>query len=68
MQLVKTLEEDLDRDEKTAGADIEAAWDAEIKSRVDDIKSGKVKLLSQKEFDSAFTEARRRMTARKKQA
>ena len=68
VQLVKTLEEDLDRDEKTAGADIEAAWDAEIKSRVDDIKSGNVKLLSQKEFDSAFTEARRRMAARRKQA
>lgn len=68
VQLVKALEDDLDRDEKTAGPEIEAAWDAEIQSRVDEVKSGKVKLLSQKEFDSAFSEARRRVAARRKRA
>lgn len=68
VQLVKALEDDLDRDERSAGADIEAAWDAEIKTRVTGIKSGKVKLLSQREFDSAFTEARRRVAARRKRA
>jgi len=68
VRLVKALEGDLDRDEKTARADIQAAWDAEIKTRVDDIKSGRIKLLSQKEFDSAFTEARRRIAARRTRA
>ncbi|MES2709341.1 MAG: addiction module protein [Verrucomicrobiota bacterium] len=36
----------------------EAAWDAEIEKRVDDIKSGKIPLLTSEEFFSVFDEAR----------
>lgn len=64
--LVRVLELDLD---STAPADqniaeIEADWDVQIKNRVDEIESRKVKLLSQEEFDSAFSEARQKIASR----
>lgn len=64
--LVRILELDLDASapENQTPSDIETAWDAEIQTRVDDIESGKVKLLSQEEFDSVFAEARQRIAAR----
>ena len=64
--LVRVLELDLDSsapdDESTAA--VEADWDAQIENRVDEIESGKVKLLSQEEFDSGFSEARQKIASR----
>jgi putative addiction module component (TIGR02574 family) len=64
--LVRMLDLDLDAavPEDENPTDVEAAWDEEIKARVDDVKSGKAILLSQEEFDSAFDEARQRIAAR----
>lgn len=43
---------------------IEAAWDSEIKSRVEAIESGQVKLLSHEQFMSVFDEARAELRSR----
>jgi putative addiction module component (TIGR02574 family) len=66
-KLVRALELDLERStpEGDNSTEIEAAWDAEIGQRVSDIESGKVKLLSREEFDSAFSEARHKLAARR---
>jgi len=65
--LVRALE--LDLDSSTPGGDdpveIEAAWDIEIESRVSEVESGKVKLLSREQFNSAFSEAREKLAARR---
>jgi putative addiction module component (TIGR02574 family) len=65
--LVRALE--LDLDSATPGGDglaeIEAAWDAEIETRVADIESGKVRLLSRDEFNTGFSEARHKLAARR---
>lgn len=65
--LVRVLELDLDSatPEGDDAAEIEAAWDAEIETRVADIESGKVRLLSREEFDAGFSEARRKLAARR---
>jgi hypothetical protein len=64
--LVRALE--LDLDSTTADGDepaeVEAAWDAEIETRVSEIESGNVKLLSREEFDTAFVEARQKLAAK----
>ena len=39
-------------------AAVEAAWDGEIKSRIEGIESGKVTLLDHAQFMSVFEEAR----------
>ncbi len=62
--LVHILELDLDSTVPEDSSEVEAAWDVEIKNRVDEIESGKVKLLSQAEFDSTFVEARQQIASR----
>lgn len=64
--LVRALELDLDTSAADGEdpADVEAAWEAEIETRVAGIESGKVKLLSREEFNTAFVEARQKLTAR----
>jgi len=67
--LVRMLEHDLDDSSPEVDpAEVETAWDEEIKSRVNEVESGKVKLLSQQEFDAAFAEARRKRASRQKSA
>ena len=63
--LVRALELDLDTSAADGDnpAEVEAAWDAEIETRVNDIESGKVKLLSRSEFNTAFSEARQKLAA-----
>lgn len=67
--LVRVLELDLDRSspDDEAPAETEAAWDEEVQTRISDIESGKVTLLSREEFSSAFSDARQKL-ADKKQA
>jgi|JI10StandDraft_1071094.scaffolds.fasta_scaffold265204_3 putative addiction module component (TIGR02574 family) len=64
--LIRALELDLDSTtpDGDSPVEIEAAWDAEIETRVADIESGKVKLLSRAEFNTAFTEARQKLAAK----
>jgi putative addiction module component (TIGR02574 family) len=63
--LVRVLELDLDgvTPDGESAAEIEAAWDAELETRVADVESGRVKLLSRAEFNSAFSEARQKLAA-----
>ena len=44
--------------------EIEAAWDSEIKKRVDEIESGQANLLSYEQFMSVFDEARSELRSR----
>ena len=64
--LVRALELDLDSSAADGDdpAEVEAAWDAEIETRVHEIGSGKVKLLSREEFNTAFVEARQKLAAK----
>jgi putative addiction module component (TIGR02574 family) len=61
--LVRALEFDLDSitPDGDDPAEIEAAWDTEIASRVTEIESDKVKLLSRDEFNATFSEARQKL-------
>ena len=47
-----------DIQEDDSDEEIEAAWEQEIQRRIDEVESGKVKLLSEEEFLSVFEEAR----------
>ena len=64
--LVRALELDLDSSSPDgySTAEIEDAWDAEIETRVADIESGKVRLLGRAEFNTAFADARQKLSAR----
>lgn len=44
------IESALIRDEGLSAAEVESAWDAEIKRRLDEIDSGAVKMISHEEF------------------
>ncbi len=49
MELAKSLYESVE-EEQASEAEIEAAWGDEIKRRLDEIDSGKVKMISHEEF------------------
>lgn len=65
--LVPALELDLDSAMPNGDipSEIEAAWDAEIETRVADIESGKDRLLSRDEFNAGFSEARQKLAAKR---
>lgn len=67
--LVAALDYDLRgsnlHDDSEDQSDVEAAWDAEIKQRVDQIQSGEVTLLGYEDFMSVFDEARAEIKSRK---
>jgi putative addiction module component (TIGR02574 family) len=57
--LLAVLDFDLRHDTpQPENVETEAAWDAEIDRRVDEIKAGSAKLLTSEEFFSVFSEAR----------
>ena len=64
--LVRVLKLDLEltAPDDENSAEVEPESDAQIKTRVDEIESGSVKLLSQEEFDSGFAEARQKIASR----
>ena len=64
--LVAVLDFDLRGSEIEDDSDpeIEAAWDSEIKKRVDEIESGQANLLSYEQFMSVFDEARSEIRSR----
>jgi putative addiction module component (TIGR02574 family) len=50
IRLANSLYESVSDEEQASEAGIEAAWDNEIKRRLDEIDSGKVKMISHEEF------------------
>ena len=52
------------QDDAEADPEIEAAWDTEIKQRVDEIESGNVTLLSYEQFMGVFDEVRAEVRSR----
>jgi putative addiction module component (TIGR02574 family) len=57
--LLAVLDFDLRHDTpQPENVETEAAWDAEIDRRVDEMKAGSAKLLTSEEFFSVFSEAR----------
>ena len=63
IRLVNELEDDLDSDELTAEAEVEAAWHSEEQGRVDAIMSGEVKLLNRDDLTRRLDEVRAKHTA-----
>lgn len=63
VRLVKELENDLDIDEPTAVAEVEAAWDAEQQSRVEEIVDGSTQLMTQADLSRRLDEVRAKYTA-----
>jgi len=50
IRLANSLYESVGEEEQANEAEIEAAWGDEIKRRLDEIDSGKVKMISHKDF------------------
>lgn len=50
IRLANSLYESVAGEEKASEAEVEAAWGDEIKRRLDEIDSGKVKMISHDEF------------------
>ncbi len=63
VRFVKVLEDDLDTDEEGAEEEIEAAWNAEEQSRVDQITQGSVQLLTMSDLTARLDAVRARNTA-----
>jgi hypothetical protein len=68
--LLSVLDFDLHGDQAVADigdeSPVEAAWDAEIGTRVAEIESGKVTLMNHDQFMSVFDEARAELRSRSK--
>lgn len=60
MRFVKGLEDDLDADALETEDSLAELWDAEERTRVDEIMTGDVELVSQDELDRRLDEIRAR--------
>lgn len=49
IELANSLYESIDADEEASEAEVDAAWDEEIKRRLDEIDSGKVRMIPHEE-------------------
>lgn len=65
--LVRALELDLDNTTPDGDVpnEITSSWEAEMETRIADIESGTVKLLSRDEFNAGFSAARQKLAARR---